>query len=85
MQYKAVYQNGCAVFGIGQTEIEAIKDAREWVDDIEAMRNQISEGNASNEIGKFEMITITEEAKEKIEMCGGHIHIEENENGIYSV
>ncbi len=34
----AVVQDGYAVFGVGETELEAIADARQWVSDPDSLK-----------------------------------------------
>lgn len=85
MNYFAVYQRGCAVFGVGTTEEEAIEDAREWVDDFEEMKAQIEAQNDSNEFGKFQIVAITDEAKKEIDRCGGNICLEVGDDGAYTI
>jgi len=85
MNYYAVYQRDCEVLGIGNTEEEAMEDARERVEDFEYMKKQISEGNDPGSYGGFEMIKISEEAKKEIEKFGRSIGLEEDDDGIYTI
>ena len=64
--YKAAY-DGEAIFGIGNTDEEAMKEAHEWAE------------NFSNMV----IITISDGVKEEVDRRGGDIAIEKGEDGVY--
>ena len=79
--YKAVYQNGYAIFGIGKTDDEAIADAMEWVDDPEELKEQIEAGQ-KNVHGDMKLIIISRALRDAVIEHGGDIAII-NDDGIY--
>ena len=40
----AVYQVGCAIFGVGPTVEAAIEDAKQWVSDPETLEDALADG-----------------------------------------
>ena len=79
--YKAVYQNGYAIFGTGKTDEEAIADAMEWVDDPDELRESIERGQ-KNVHGDMKLITISRALRDAVIEQGGDIAII-NDEGIY--
>lgn len=79
--YKAVYQNGYAIFGIGKTDEEAIADAMQWVDEPDELRESIEQGQ-KNVHGDMKLITISRALRDAVIEQGGDIAII-NDEGIY--
>ena len=79
--YKAVYQNGYAIFGMGKTDEEAIADAMQWVDEPDELKARIESGQR-NVHGDMKLITISSALRDAVIEHGGDIAIIEDQ-GIY--
>lgn len=79
--YKAVYQNGYAIFGTGKTDEEAIADAMQWVDEPDELKAQIESGQR-NVHGDMKLITISRALRDAVIEHGGDLAIIED-HGIY--
>lgn len=70
----AVYQYGYAIFGIGHTEKEAIKDAQQYGDEIP---DEIPEYKGQNVDGALYIIEITDSLYAELDQNGwGNVAIE---------
>lgn len=79
----AIYQDGYAIFGIGNTYEEAIEDAKnEGIDEPDELENNISD-SCSHFVGDMIAIDISKAVKEKVEKFGGDVVIIKCDDGIY--
>lgn len=79
----AVYQDGYAIFGIGNTVEEAIEDAKnDGIDEPDELEDEIADSN-SNFIGDMIIINISKAVKEEVERIGGDVVIIKCDDGVY--
>lgn len=74
----AVIQDGYAVFGTGNTKEEAINDARQWVDNPDALDDL--KDRPSN-VGAFYITDCTEALVAEVEKHGGNIRLATKRDG----
>ena len=79
--YKAVYQDGFAIFGTGATEDAAIEDAKQWVDEPDTLKSEIESARGFH--GDMKIIRISKSLKEDVEKRGGNIPVIKDDDGIY--
>ena len=81
--YKAVYQYGYAIFGVGKTEEEAIEDAKQYTDYDEEWWTDIDYSSKID--GKMILIDISRALYEKVMKSGGDVKIERDEDDVYKL
>lgn len=81
--YKAVYQYGYAIFGIGKTEEEAIEDAKQYADDTEDWWSDIGYGSRND--GDMILIDISKALYDKVAEYGGDVKMEKDEDDVYKL
>jgi CRISPR/Cas system-associated protein endoribonuclease Cas2 len=77
-RYSAVYQYGYVIFGIGNTEEEAIEDAKLYAEEFEIQENRPNDGDMI-------LIEISEALFNKVKEFGGDVKIEKDEDGVYKL
>lgn len=81
--YKAVYQYGYAIYGVGKTDEEAIEDAKLYADNDVDWWTDID--YSSRVDGKMILIDISKALFDTVKMCGGDVRMEKDEDDVYKL
>ena len=69
MTHHAVIQIGHAIFGVGETEADAIEDAREWVDDGDNLEDALAVPHAAV-VGDMIVVECSKALHDKVKADG---------------